>query len=302
MTAALHIRAVSTIAAGWSGVNLADPAPATADPAWFDATAYLGRKGHRYLSTPTKYTMAAMQQSRAGFDGGQKAGVYIGSSSADTEHRRSIVQKLGQDADDLPGAASALSASLSAPAGCIAKRYAVHGPVVTVAGGDDTALVCLWSAAVAAARGEISSICIGQVEHQPDDDASDGAIIWLASTDTDQDALATLTINGWQRLNATGYGEVVRLAESLPAPVTILSARDTPANEEIAHTLSENHSGKPIQLISTNDIEDLTVKDLRPFSLLTLMILQNYEGSILVLSESGHLFNLTIAKMRTNHA
>jgi len=300
MTAALHLRSISAVSAKWSGVNVAEP-EGEARVDWFDANTHLGRKGHRYYSPPTKYALSAILQA-PDFSGGTASGIYLGSSSADTEHRRSIASKLGDNDDDLPGAASALSASLSAPAGTIAKRYAVHGPVVTLAGGDDSALVCLWSAANAARRGEISLACIGQVEHQPGVDASDGAVVWLATTEDDEDAVATVAVNGWAPFDPGDTGALLEAIKGGDGPVTILSALGESQDEALACALLNEFDQERFEIVSTQEIEDLVAEDLRPFSLLSLLILKGIGGSILVLSGNGHLFNLTVTSKRKSHA
>lgn len=299
MTGAIHIRSISSVSEHWSGVNAAETSICDHKRNWFDAVTFLGRKGHKFLSTPTKYMLSAFKQSENFFDGGNLSGIYIGSSSADTEHRKAITSNLRCNADELPGAASALSASLNASASCIAKLHGVRGPVLTLAGGDDTGLICLWSAAIAAARGEIASICIGQVEHQPHELASDGAVVWLASSEDCDDVIAKLEVEEWKRFDPDNLDTLITAVRDCTGPVTVLSAYAPTINAEIQEKFREERPEVEVDLISTRNIEGLIVKDLRPFSMLSLMILRNFEGRLLVLSENGHLFKLKLTKKRT---
>ncbi|SOH94986.1 hypothetical protein SAMN06273572_1077 [Monaibacterium marinum] len=294
----LHIRAVSAMTPGWMGVNGGIPAAPVPDMGtWFDATAHLGRKGHRYLSHPTKYALAAAQRIGDAIRGGADAALYLGTGSADTEHRRQIVRGLNGCPDVLPGAASAPSASVNGPAGTLARIFGITGPVMTLTGGDDSALICLWQAATAMARGDVGACVIGQVEHVPG--SADGAVLWSLDLEHGDSAVAEIVFDGWSRLQGDADTALLREIAAIAGEVTLIAA-DTPQLRALIRPLQ--HARCAFEFMPASTLSDVLIADMHLFSLLTLAILNGTGGSILILSGNGHLFKLSCKPRGLNNA
>ena len=292
MSATMTLCAISSVCRGWEGVNLETPNRAAATP-WFNAQAYLGKRGHRFLSSSAKLVLAAARQIQDRIRGGTQSGLYLGTASADTGHRARTIASLHNDPDGLPGAASAPQASANGPAGTLAKTYGVNGPVMTLSGGDDSGLVCLWQAAAAMGRGEISACVVGQVEDQPQDETL-GAVLWSLARDAEDASnasVARLSFDGWQRLPHGDFTALEQLADCTLGPVTLIAHEQPDVAELVSHLQTRCPD---FEFISGVGVQPLISPDMHLFSLLSLAILTGCEGRILILSRKGHLFSLTM--------
>lgn len=210
------------------------------------------------------------------------------------------------DQSVLPGAASAPGASANGPAGAVARHYKVYGPVMTLTGGDDSGLVCLWQAASAMGRGEVSDCLIGQVEAVTGAAQEDGALLWSLRTQGAAQAggapLSDVTFHAWQRLAPGDLDALREKIHETPGRV-ILIARATPALTAMAEAIQRDVK-TPIdfEFLSTDRLSGVVAPDMQLFSLLTLSILNGSEGRILILSQSGHLFSLTVKPKGTDNA
>lgn len=297
MIGAMQLGAVSSICRGWEGVNLPDRAD-RAGVQWFDPAAHLGRRGHRFVAEPVKYTLAAAQQIADRIFGGPVSGLYLGTASGDTAHRLLVMTGLREDADALPGAASAPGASVNSPAGALARKYRVHGPVITLTGGDDSGLVCLWQAASAMARGEVRDCLVGQVEHVPHLDGESGAVLWSLTAPgavADNAAgIADVTFERWVRLSPGDPGALPRCLAAIDGPATLIAHDFAPVAEALATRARAPRDIGGIDFMSTDCLNGAVAPDMQLFSLLSLAILTGSEGRILVLSRRGHLFSLNV--------
>ncbi len=295
MTAVLRLRAISAMTNGWSGVNpsVAAANTETSPDSWFDANKYLGRKGHRYLSLPMKYVLATARQIEGHIVGGAEAGLFLGTASADAEHRRRVMRGLNGDADELPGSVSATGASVHGPAGVLARVYGINGPVITFTGGDDSALICLWQAAIAAKRGKARNCLVGQVEHG-DHKSRDGAVIWALDCLAVDGALAEITVESWTRPGSQLFDALSRLIASDQGPLHLITHQDNAQSDLVREIAATRRTGPPIKFLCDAGNARSIPPDMHLFSLLSLSILNKESGRILILSRNGHLFSLSV--------
>lgn len=294
----LHIRAMSALTPVWAGINTALlSGTSVPEEEWFDATVYLGRKGHRYLSKATKYALAAACNMDGLIDGGLRSGLYLGTASADTEHRRQILQGLEDGEKMLPGPACAPSASVNGPAGALARTFGINGPVMTLTGGDDSGLICLWQAAMGMSRGATDTCIVGQVEHIQN--APDGAVLWSLTRECEDNSLAEIHFDGFSRLRGNIADKLTSEILRVNSHVTLIAA-ETPDIEDFIKSIKL--SNPFFQYMPADTLHSMLCPDMHLFSLLSLAILNGTEGCILILSRYGHLFKLTCKSKRITNA
>ena len=275
-----HVTSIAAIHDGCCGPDPIGFGPGTGDANWFDPAAYLGKRGWKYTSEPVRYVLSAAGMLPATDGDGSENGIFIGTGSADLEHRRSLASELQSPECILPGAASAPNASVNMPAGALAKKLGAKGPVFTMTGGDEAPLVSLWVALAALARGEIRHCVVGQVEHDASQPAHGGAVLWqLGPSDTGLGV--EIAAGTWSR----DLGDIAELT----GPVTLI-AGDGPMRDGAIAVMSANN----IEFTEFADpgVSETVLDGMVLFSLLSLTVTRRIGGSILVLSGNGQFFTI----------
>ncbi len=295
---AIHINAISFVTGAYSGINSPEKLNKADKANWFDSTAWLGKKGHRYHSEPVKYASAAAKQLNLAEKIAHSSAVFIGTDSIDLMVRKKIALRLSNQSNqsnDIIGAAFAPNCSVNIAAGQLSAKYNLHGANYTFTGAD-ASCIALWQAFHALQRGEISSALVGQVEYKEEQVDRSGAVLWHLSdqkTSAEQISIELLQWQRWLPEYGTTFDFIVPAVPNKQGPDTIyVVGQQSVITDELIKQLAQHHD--LIERINIPAFAEELLPSMRLFSTLSYIVLKKVRGTVLLVSDKGHIFNFNL--------
>jgi hypothetical protein len=255
---------------------------------WFDATKYLGRKGHRYYSQPVKLTLAAASRLNIGTTYGQRAGVFMATDTADREVRSAMYRNLSGLSDENISPAFAPNSSVNMAAGCLTEKYSIHGPSFTFTGRDGTACIALWRALMELKRNDIDMALVGQVEYLKNELVKSGALLWKLSNRKTSETLLTIEYKGWTRWLPVFKNEINLKFNDTQHNIYLIGNMDL-ITEKIISVLDKMN--KPFEYFNDTLIKQRLLPQMYPFCLLSLAALKRASATVFLVFDKGHIFH-----------
>lgn len=261
---------------------------------WFNPNDYLGRKGHRYYSTPIKQILSAGSclDRNTSSEKANKSGVFIGTSTVDLDARRAITENFRTQNDTLVGAASAPNCSVNIAASVLAEKFGFTGQCFTFTGGEDSSLFALWKAINSIENGKLSRCIVGQVEHTKDEPAKSGAILWDLDNSSKEDNLLIRTAS----VCRSNHFSVQSLNICKADEIIYFIGRDSDCTNLVTQNLMQN--GINYERIWNSTIASTITNDMQLFANLSLLARDRVYGHILIVSDKGHIFHLNLSTKR----
>ncbi len=253
---------------------------------WFDPSQYLGKKGHRYFNDPTKYLLSAATMLELEED--SELVFSIGSGTADAIVRKAVMESLLKLDDAELGAAYAPNTSINMPASNLSIKYRSCNPNYTFSG-RDAGLVALWHGLRQLEEQNTGHGIFGVTEQYSQENKISGSILWEVNNKNKE---AICEMESFQFLSLDMFKMI--FGEFNFQDDVIIISRCNKYLKEVRDTFESNKLGvEHINCFFGNEFDN---SDFDIFLMLGLLIKNDQLGSIIVVSDSGYVFCLNVAK------
>ena len=290
----IHINAISFVAGVFSGVTLPEKITKSPREDWFDPTIYLGKKGHRYFSVPVKYALSAAEQLNLSELAEHPAAVFLGTNTVDFSVRKNIALALSNQSIDNIGAAFAPNCSVNIAAGQLSAKYKLRGASYTYTGAD-ASCIALWQALHDLQQGKISSALVGQVEYTDQQLSNSGAILWHITNKKTCNEQLSIEVVQWQRWlpeYETNFNLIKPINNNQQQHIIYIVSQHSSVADQLTKQLAQHHD--LIERINIPAFAQELLPSMWLFSTLSFIVLKKVRGTVLLVSDNGHIFNFNL--------
>ena len=294
MDARIYVNEVSLITSVNRDETLSESAKQSVQDDWFDATKYLGKKGHRYYSEPVKYTLAAASRLDIDASYGERAGVFMATDTADREVRSAMYRNLSEVSNEIISPAFAPNSSVNMPAGCLTEKYRIHGPSFTFTGREGTACIALWRALRELKRKEIDMALVGQVEYLKNEPSKSGALLWKLSNRKTPETSLTIEYKGWKRWLPDFENEIDLKLYDTQHNLYLIGNKNVITDRVISLLGQMNRS---FEYFNNTALKQRILPTMYLFYLLSLLALSGASATVFLVSDKGQIFHYQLTNL-----